>query len=93
MTITQEVDIEVDVDELLDEISTNELLGTVEARLESEKEQRNLISEYAEECMGDPHNMRFLIEKICARCGGSYIDKATAKRVVCEIIDDVFYEI
>lgn len=92
-TITTDVEIEVELDDIIDDVSTEELLYAVEERFEKERERHDFIDMLLKDAQCSSENTRYFIERLCAPRGGSYIDKATAKRIICELIDEVFFEV
>lgn len=93
VTVTTDVEVEVELSDVIDDASTEELLEAVEERLEKEGERRDVIDMLLSDSQCSSENTRYFIERLCAPRGGSYIDKATAKRIICELIDEVFFEV
>lgn len=93
VTVTTEVDVEVELDEVLEEVSTEELVSALEERLEKEDSRHDVIDFLLSDNQCSSENVRYFIKRLCAPRGGSYISKAEAKRIICELIDEVFFEI
>lgn len=92
LTVTKEVDVEVELSDVLEETSTKELIDIIEELLVSEDRKYELTDIVFGEMRSSPEGTRFLIECLCAPRGGAYISKAEAKRIICELIDEVFFE-
>lgn len=93
ITVTTDVDVEVGLDDVLEETSTEELVEALEERLESENSRYDAIDFLLSDKQYSSENMRCYIERLCAPRGGSYVSKAEAKRIICELIDEVFFEV
>lgn len=93
MTITQEIEVDVDIDEVLEEAETSELINIVQERLEDAAERRDFIKELVSDISSNPDDMRMHIIDICSIHTKRVIDKKTAKDIINEIIDNVFFEV
>ncbi len=81
------VEIDLDIDDVLEEFDVDEILDRIPL---------SYIREYAEERTEDCNDIiagdtEEAIRNICAlRCTPCLLDKKTAKRVMSELIDDLF---